>query len=117
MPSSGAAQVFKADRTSRVNALAVDGEGWLFAGYADGRVIRWETWPGAAVAAVYRQRKHLARRSHTSRCPRAAAACRYHPTVQIWQQRFLKAEDMIQGIVVTAAQEVYVGLHSGTILR
>ena len=54
---------------------------------------------------------------HTSRCLRAATACRYHPTVDYWKQDFLKANDNIQGIVVTAAQEVYVGLHSGTILR
>jgi putative component of membrane protein insertase Oxa1/YidC/SpoIIIJ protein YidD len=51
------------------------------------------------------------------RCLRAAPACRFHPTVKDWQQHFLKAEEKIQGIVVTAAQEVYVGLHSGTILR
>jgi hypothetical protein len=54
---------------------------------------------------------------HTSRCLRAATACRYHPTNMGLRQNFLKAEDIIQGIVVTAAQEVYVGLHSGTILR
>ena len=52
------------------------------------------------------------------RCLPAAAACRYHPTVEDWKQDFFKAEgDIVQGIVVTAAQEVYVGLHSGTILR
>jgi hypothetical protein len=51
------------------------------------------------------------------RCLSAGAACRYHPTVEYWRQDFLKVEDYIQGIVVTAAQEVYVGLHSGTILR
>ena len=118
MPSPVAAQDFiDIDHQDPVNALAVDGEGWLFAGYADGRVIRWETWPGAAVAAIFRQRKHLAMHGHTLPCLRAAAACRYHPTVKYWKQDFLKAEDIIQGIVVTAAQEVYVGLHSGTILR
>ena len=59
MPSPVAAQVFIDNTTSiRVNALAVDGEGWLFAGYDDGRVIRWETWPGAAVAAVDRSPTH-----------------------------------------------------------
>ena len=52
------------------------------------------------------------------RCLPAAAACRYHPTVKDWKQDFFKAEgDIVQGIVVTAAQEVYIGLHSGTILR
>ena len=54
---------------------------------------------------------------HTSPCLRAAAVSRYHPTVDYWMQNVLKAEDNLQGIVVTAAQEVYVGLHSGTIFR
>jgi hypothetical protein len=57
VPSPVAAQTeLRFNGISFVNALAVDGEGWLFAGFDDGRVIRWETWPGAPVAAVYRQR-------------------------------------------------------------
>ena len=53
MLSPVAAQVFYVDPHSRANALAADGDGRLFAGYFDdGRVIRWEMWPGAAVAFI-----------------------------------------------------------------
>ena len=62
MLSPVAAQIFSLGRhvsSLYVNALAVDGEGWLFAGQDNGLVIRWETWPGAAVAAVDRQRLYI----------------------------------------------------------
>ncbi len=53
MLSPVAAQVFYVDPHSRANALAADGDGRLFAGYFDdGRVIRCETWLGAAVAFI-----------------------------------------------------------------
>jgi hypothetical protein len=55
----------------------------------------------------------------STRCS-ALKDCNMWTAAVDWQQDFLKAKaegDIVQGIVVTAAQEVYVGLHSGTILR